>query len=344
MNKKVVDRISEILEPTEAQKKRMFNSILEKYRNENTKKRLSPMKRFKLALVAAVMAVCLVTTTAFAAVYMGLDINFLNFLKPSSNEQKEYLANGAYVVDKQVANKSGTLDIKQVIGDGNLIYILMDFTAAEETPLNMSRYRFENIDFNADQNFYSYDWISLKDENTADNKISMIMSVYTKKSLMGQKVNLGLADLQGSASSTGTFDTMISGEWKTSFRLDFKEYSTDYQVNKEIKMFEYAATVKNISISPISIAIKIESPFLERITTASMVGMNIEEKQLLDRFPITINYKDGTSETTTNASGMYLAELGLGEMLNIKTFEENVINDKEITSITFFGTEVQISD
>ncbi len=341
MNKKIVNRISEILDPTEEQKERMFSNILDK--NETAKKRgISQMGRFKPALVAAVMAVCLITTTAFASVYMGLDINFLNFLKPSSNEQEEYLTNGAYMVDKQVANKSGTLDIKQVIGDGNLTYILMDFTAKEEIPLDMARYRFENNDFNADQNFYSIDFISLKDENTTDNKISMIMSVMTKKSLMGQKVDLELTDLQGADSATGVFNTIISGKWKTSFELDIKEYSTDYQVNKEITIFNYAATIKNISISPISIAIKIESPFLEKISEVSKGGTKIEENKYLDNYPVTINYNDGTSETTTTFSGMHLAEHGIGEMLNIKTFE-NVINDKEIKSILFFSTEIPIN-
>ncbi len=342
MDKKVVNRISEILEPTEEQKKRMFSNILDKRQNETVKKRgLFPIKRFKPALAAAVMAVCLITTTAVAAVYMGLDINFLNFLKPLSNEQEKFLASGVYVVDKKVTNESGTLDIKQVIGDGNLTYILMDFTAAEETPLNMSRYRFANNDFNAGQNFYSVDFITLRDENTVDNEISMIMSVMTIKSLMGQKINLELTDLQGAESSTGTFDTIISGEWKTSFTLDFKEYSTSYQVNKEIMMFDYAATVKTISISPISIAIKIESPFLDKISEASKAGIKIEENEYLDNYPITINYRDGTSETTTTFSGMYLAETGLGQMLNVKTFE-NVLNDKEIESVTFFNTEIPI--
>jgi len=53
-----------------------------------------------------------------------------------NDEQAEYLSNGAYVVDKQVANENGTLTVKQVIGDSNLTYILMDFVAPEGTVLN----------------------------------------------------------------------------------------------------------------------------------------------------------------------------------------------------------------
>ena len=186
MNKKVVNRISEILEPTEEQKERMFNDILDKHKNETAKKkRFSPIKHFKPALAAAVIAVCLITTTAFAATYMGLDINFLNFLKPSSEEQAEYLANGAYVVDKQVKNRNGTLDIKQVIGDSNVTLILMDFTAPKGTVLNEAHYSFEDIDIDFGYGFAGYGIISLKDENLNDNKISLIMRIQTNDSLAG---------------------------------------------------------------------------------------------------------------------------------------------------------------
>lgn len=343
MCSKHINDIFAALTPCEEQEDRLLQRIWQKSKDMSQENRGSfSISRLRPALTAALITICLITTTVFAASSMGLDIGFFNFLKPADEKQAEYLANGAYVMDKQVTNKSGTLDIKQVIGDGNLTYILMDFIAAEETPLTMSRYRFANNDFNAGQNFYSVDFISLTDENTADNKISMIMRVMTKKSLAGQKVNLKLTDLQGAESSTGAFDTIIPGEWKTSFLLDFQEYSSDYPVNQEITMFDYAATVKNISISPISIAIKIESPFLEKISEASKQDLKIEEKEHLDNYPITINYKDGTSETTTTFSGMYLAEYGLDEMLNIKTFE-NVINDKEIESILFFGTKINIA-
>lgn len=335
-----MNRISKILEPTEEQKERMFSNIFDKHKNEITNKRgFTTMKRLRPALVAAVMVFCLITTTAFAAVYMGLDINFLNFLKPSSHEQEEYLANGAYVVDKQVKNKNGTLDIKQVIGDSNVTLILMDFTAPDGIVLNKAHYSFEDIKIDFGHGFAGYGIISLKDENINDNKISMVMSVKTNESLMGQKFHLKLTDLNSSDTIPGEFTTVVSGEWKTSFKLDFKNYSTDYQVDKLIKMFDYDATIKTISISPISVTLKLESPFTEKIVKASGTWEVLGPNEYSDIYPITINYKDGTSETTDIFNGMH--HLASGDMLFIKTFE-NVINDKEIKSITFFDTEIPI--
>ncbi len=338
MDKKVVNRISEILEPTEEQRERMFSNILERHRNESAQKRdFTPMKRLKPAL-AAVMVFCLITTTAFAASYWGLDIKFLNFLNPSSDEQAEYLANGAYVVDKQVKNKNGTLNIKQVIGDSNVTFILMDFTAPEGTVLDKAHYSFEDmyIDMDAYSGFYGYGIISLKDENSNDNKISMVMPIKTDESLMGQKAHLGFTDLIGSDTKPGEFTTAVSGEWKASFKLDFRNLSTDYQVDKPIKMVDYDATIKTISISPISVTLKIGGPFMKEIINEynnSYSGFDS------DQYPITINYKDGSSETTTRIfNGLISAE---DDLVVIKNFE-NIINDKEIKSITFFDTEIPI--
>lgn len=339
MDKKIVNKISKILEPTEEQKKRMFNSILEKYGNESTKKKgFTPMKRLKPAVVAAVMVFCLITTTAFAVPYLGLDIKFLNFLNPSSDEQAEYLANGAYVVDKQVKNRNGTLDIKQVIGDSNATFILMDFIAPEGTILDKAYYSFEDmyIDMNTYSGFYGYGIISLEDENSKDNKISMIMPIKTDECLMGQKARLKFTDLIGSDTKPGEFTTAVSGEWKTSFKLDFKNLSADYQLNQPIKMSDYDAEIKTISISPITITLKIGSPSIKEIINeynTSYVGPDS------DRYPITINYKDGTSETTSHIfNGLISAE---DDLVVIKDFE-NVINDKEIKSIIFFDTEIEI--
>lgn len=343
MDIKAVHRISKILEPTEEQKERMLSNILNKHKNETTKKRgLSPTKRLKPALVAAVVAVCLLTTTVFAAAYMGLDPNFLAFLKPSSQEQAEYLANGAYIVDKQVKNKNGALDIKQVIGDSNVTLILMDFTAPKGTVLNQAHYSFKDIDIDFGSGFANYEIISMKDGNVNDNKISLVLRVKTNDSLTGQKIYLKLTDFGSSDTWPGELTTLFPGEWKTSFQLDFKNYSTDYQVDKKIKMFDHEAKIKTISVSPVSVTLKIESNFAEEISKASGNWEILGENKYSDPYPITINYKDGTSETTNIFHGMKDISFSLGEMLFVKTFE-NVINDKEIKSIVFFGTEIKIA-
>ncbi len=348
MDKKVVNKLSEILDPTEEQKERMFNNILNNHENRFTqKRRFISVKRLRPSLVAAVMAFCLITTTAFATVHLGLDIKFLNFLNPSSDKQAEYFANGAYVVDKQVKNKNGTLDIKQVIGDSNLTLILMDFIAPEGTVLNKAHYSFEDMYTNilGNHGFYGYGIISLEDENINDNKISMVMQINNRDSFMGREIHLKFTNLQGADTKPGEFTTAVSGEWETRFKLNFKSYSTTYQLDKWVNIYGYEAILKTVSISPISVALNLDSQFLSDIVEASenwetenLEALGLSEHS--DLYPITINYKDGTSETTDVLKGMH--SMGTDGIWFIKTFE-NVINDKEILSITFFDTEIPIT-
>ncbi|GAA4850279.1 hypothetical protein GCM10023310_30990 [Paenibacillus vulneris] len=335
-----INRIFEALTPKPEQKEKMFVNILVQSQNENTSHRgFAPVKRLRSAILAAVLMVCL-TTTAIAAAYMGLDEALLKFLNPVNKEQAQYLSNGAYMVDKQVANENGSLTIKQVIGDSNLTYLLMDFTAPEGTVLNAARYRFEEPMINTNQSF-STGFKVLDDGNPNDNKIRLVMSIMTKNSIAGQTLHFEFKNVQAAEPFPGIFETVIPGSWETTFKLDFKEYSTLYQINQDMDMSGYPAVLKTISVSPISISLKIESSSLKEINEAAGRLKEIGKNEYLDNYPITIKYKDGTSETTSIFTGMHLLDYLNDQMLTIKTFE-NVINDKEIASIVFFDKEIQL--
>lgn len=341
MNNKNINQLFKALTPQPEQKEKMFHRILDQSQDENKRHAGSiPVKRLRFSVLAAALMVCL-TTTAFAAAYMGLDESFLHFLNPVNHEQAEYLSNGAYVVDKQVQNENGTLKIKQVIGDSNLTYILMDFTAPEGTVLNAARYRFEDTWNNVDAEFQSRGFKLLNDGNPNDNKISLIMSIMTNDSIAGQTVRFKFNNLQAANPLPGIFEKVIPGSWETTFKLDFKEYSTLYKINQDISIFGYRAVLKSISVSPISITLKIESESLRDIGKSAGRLKEIGVNEYLDNYPITINYKNGTSETTNIFTGLSSSDLLNDEMITIKTFE-NVINDKEIASIVFFDKEIPL--
>ncbi len=356
MDKGTVTRISKILNPTEEQKEKIFYSILEKSKNitiERKGHRL--MKRLRPVVVAVIMSCFLIATTAFAAVYLGLDIGFFNFLRLSNNEQAEYLGNGAYNVNQQVVNKNGTLRIKQVIGDSNLTYILMDFIAPEDVVLNADRYRFDTyVDVDSYNGSYGYGFTKLEDENTNDNKISLVMTFNTQKSLMGRNMKLIMKDLEAAANLPKTFKeattvdpdaqvfkSQIHGSWETSFKLDFKDYSRTFEPNQKLMLYGYEATLQSIAVSPISITIKFESPYTREINNASS-SEAVEYNTYLDDFPVTINYKDGTKETTTYLTGMTVGDNLSKTTVSVKKFEK-VINDKDIESIEFFDTVITIN-
>jgi len=329
-------------EPTDEQKARMYRNLLAHSRSENTelRRRGVPTRRTRFAVMAALLTV-LLTTTALAAAYRGLDDIFLKFLGPATPEQAAYLSDGAYTIDKQVTNGDGTLILKQVIGDGNLAYILMDFIAPEGTALNAARYRFEDPNTTTDESFHGTGFKLLDDGNPNDNKISMVMSVMTENSLEGQSARFRFTNLQGAGPFPGIFKTVIAGAWEAEFKLDFKAYSSLYQPNRKIDLYGHEALLKSVSVSPISIALKIESKFAKEIGEAARERRESGQDEEADEYPITIHYTDGTSETTGLFSGLHLNDLLSRQILTIKTFDR-VINDKEISSVVFFGAEIPI--
>ncbi|MCM3292645.1 hypothetical protein M3661_21225 [Paenibacillus sp. MER 180] len=346
MSDNQINRLFEALAPTSEQKEKMFHNIVVHSQNEAKRQsRFTPARRLRPALLCAILIGCL-TTTALAAAYIGLDDAFLKFLKPANQEQAQFLSNGAYVIDKHIKNENGTLTMKQVVGDSNRTFILMNFTAPEGTVLDADEYRFESTYLRYDRSGkdrfgYSSGFDVLDDGHPDDNNISLIMKITTKNSLAGRTFDFEFENLQIRNPLTKDFETIIPGTWKTTVKLDFKEYSNVYQIDQDIDMYGYKAVLKTISISPISITLKLESNSLEEISNTPDRGV-IDGKSL-DNFPITINYKDGTSETTNFFTGSVSMDLITGQMFTNKTFK-NVINDKGIKSIVFFNKEFPIND
>ncbi|MEK4008006.1 hypothetical protein [Paenibacillus sp. FSL H3-0333] len=341
MKIKNIRKVFEALTPTNDQKEKIFQNLLTSSQIEyRSQRKTSPIKLRRYTIIAAVLMVGL-TTTAFAAVYTGLDEALIQFLKPSNKNQVVHMSNGVYTINKTIKNKQGSVAIKQVIGDSNLTYILMDFTAPKGTILNAARYRFHAL-INSNQSSYSTGYEVLDDGNPYDNKISLVMNIMTDNSLAGQTVDITFRDLEAADPFPGIFDTVVSGSWETSLKLDFKEYSTLHQINQAISLYGYKAILKTISVSPISITLKIESDSLKEINKFAFKLEEIGPNIYLDDLPITINFKDGTSETTRIFTGMSASHYVSNQLITLKTFD-NVINDKEIESFVFFGKKIPIN-
>lgn len=292
-------------------------------------------------MLAVVFTVCF-TTTAFAAAYMGLDDKLRNFLNPVNHEQAQLLGNGVYAVNQQVANENGTLIIKQVIGDGNLTYLVMDFAAPKGMVLDAARYRFKDISTTIYQEASSFGFKQLDDGDPGDNRISLVMSIETPNSLAGQTVHFTFGDLEEADPLPGIFKKVVPGVWETTIRLDFKDYSTLYKMNRTIHMFGYQAVLTSVSVSPISISLKLSSESFKEIHEASEMLEEAGADESADNYPVTIHYKDGTTQTTGIFEGMHFMNYLDDYMFTIKTFDQ-VINDMEIESIEFFDQTMLLS-
>ena len=337
-------RLFQRLEPNQEHKDKLLQDMMNHMESETEGQRRPPFfRRVKLFMLTAAIMICLLTTTAFAASYLGLELKFLNFLNPANTEQQLYLENGAHIINQQVTNEHGTLEVKQIIGDSHLIYIVMDFTAPEGTILDAKRYRFHpslKVDTTASYSA-GIDFTLLDDENPKDNKISLVMSYLMSETRVAKgTVTLEVSDLEGADVFPDEYKTVIPGSWKTTFNMDYTNFSTTHQINQGISLYNYEAILSSISISPISITIKVDSAHAKEINEASSRHtQEISTNEYTDSYSITIHYKDGTKETTEIFNGMI--QTTNNTITIVKPFTP-VINEKEIESVEFFDVVVPL--
>jgi hypothetical protein len=334
----------EALKPNEGHQQKLLDEIIVKSKMEQ--RRPLTRRHFRFGTLVAAAMIFVLATTAYAGGYLGLDVKWLSFLSPSNNEQGLYLDNGALEVNKQAANKDGKLEVKQIIGDSNLIYILMDFTAPEGTNLNAKRYRFEtSLSQNALglSSTYSYDYTLLEDDNPNDNKISLVMNCLLQDNkVAGQEVTLMLSNLEEADVFPDQYETLIRGSWKIPFKMDYSNMSTTYPLNQAVSLYGYKAAITTLSISPISVTLKLGSAYTKEISDAARQSeQEIGPNEYSDSYPLTIKYKDGTSETTAVFNGMVIGDHSDDTITIVKPFTP-IMNTKEIESVVFFGVEIEV--
>lgn len=304
-----------------------------------------PNRRMPKYAVAAACVFVVFTTTVFALTL--LDADFTRFLKPHDDEQTQYLANGAYIVDEISESETGSIYVKQVIGDSNLTYVLFDFVAPKETVLNDYKYYFYSDDIETDFSECVYGIYQLPDDNSADNIVSFVCHIMTEnKTLQGSEIKMDLNNLasyetedayhaDNRYSNYEKHGAVATGNWSVVFDANFKSYSEPKFVNQEIEIGGYKVTVQDISISPISVTIRSFTEFSHEVNDFVQNKETVEH----DNFPIKINYDDGTFESTLDFMGASSVDHNTGIITTIKRFD-GVINVKEIASIEFFGKAI----
>ena len=326
-----------MLGPTELQKQRMLRGIREKHE----RLRAPRHKMLRTALIAAVFCI-LIGTSAFAAVSFGLMDGLRTFLQPATPEQEELLAQGAYVVNKSDSNPNGTLEVKQVIGDSNLIYLLLEFTAPDGTVLDLDGYRF-NGSLDAGQQTTGAGFVKIADADENDNHMTLVMCEPTWEPIAGKRAKLELSDLEG-ANVGEEYQPILSGSWTVSFPLDFEDCSVTYPMTQTIPVEGYDMTLQSISVSPLSVTLRANSPYTREIMQSLDEKYAPYSENSPRWFPVTIHYADGSTEAAARGVRMgSTSEVNhlSGDILDIITFD-SLINDKAIDSIEICGTVIEL--
>jgi hypothetical protein len=117
-----------------------------------------------------------------------------------------------------------------------------------------------------------------------------------------------------------------SGEWKVTFKADYKNTTKTLRVNKEVKINDKRYTVKNLKISPIALNVKLNNNLSD----------NYESPKHDFNEAVSVIMKDGTKiEPSSGGSGSnpltsYL-HLMFKQPINIEQIDKIVIGDIEIS-------------
>ncbi len=292
----------------------------------------------RTALIAAAVAACLLATTALAAKVTGLDRRLLEFL--GAGEQAETLIAGAQVVDKTVKNAGSSLTVREVLGDRDNMYILLNFTAPEGTVLDAYDYRFrdDHLTFDAQNNWQSKGYTKLEDADPADNSLDLVLQVTTDGISADGTVTLEMADLESAAGYGERYAPVdLPGRWKVSFPLEYTDCSRSWSGMWEpVTLYGQEAAVTEVSVSPLSVTVKGGGKTMDEVAKAARAaGVD-------GWFPVTLRFKDGTEFTTSSEAGDNFTSLtGRSDFYANWTFHK-VIDPEQVESIEFFGVSIPV--
>ncbi len=321
--------------PDGAQKERMWRNM----KNRTEQKRGRTLPRWSRMAVAAALSVCLLGTTAYAAQVTGLDRRLLELL--GAGEQAEALIAGAQVVDKTVKSKGSALTVREVVGSGENLYILLNFTAPQGTALDAYDYRFggsSHITFD-DRNGWSFSgYTKLEDNHPTDNSVDLVLRVTSENIPAAGTATLEVEDLEKADGYGERYVSLgLPGRWKVSFPLEYADCAkTRRELWEPVTLYGQEAVVTEVSLSPLSVTVKGVSGALEELIEAA------QDAEYGDWLPVTLHFRDGTSYTTGKETGDgYGSMMGrsYGGFYTNWTFHQ-VIDPDQVEAVEFYGVEI----
>lgn len=289
------NRQEKLLEELLAEKERMDIHITKNADTAGTKKRrASPQAVAAIAVAAAVLC------GSVLAVSTGLDQRFLKFLGATTAEQAEPLIAGAQVVNKTVKDAGSALTVREVLGDQDNLYLLLNFTAPEGTALDAYDYRFgkDTINLDSRDDWKSIGYTKLEDDDPGDNSLDLVMHIKADSISKDGTMTLRLGELEAAAGYGEPYVPLdIPGEWKLSFSLRCADSSLTRKIHLPVILYGQEATVTEVSLSPLSVTVKGNGDAMGNVVEAARAA------GVQGFFPVTIYFRDGTSLTARAEAG-----------------------------------------
>lgn len=257
-------------------------------------------KRRFLPKVAGAVAAAAILCGSALAVSAGLDGRLLEFLGVTTVEQAEPLIAGAQVVNRTVKDAGSTLTIREVLGDQDNLYLLLNFTAPEGTVLDACDYRFrkDTVTLDSQDDWKGIGYTKLEDDDPGDNSLDLIMHIKADSISRDGTITLRMGDLEAAAGYGEPYVPLdIPGEWKLSFPLRCADSSLTREVHLPVTLYGQEAMVTEVSLSPLSVTVKGNGDTMEGVVEAARAS------GVQGWFPVTICFRDGSSLTTSREAG-----------------------------------------
>lgn len=256
-------------------------------------------RRFLPKTVGAIAAAAMLCVSAIAA-STGLDGRLLEFLGVTTTEQAESLIAGAQVVNRTVEDTGSTLTIREVLGDQDNLYLLLNFTAPEGTALDAYDYRFrkDTVTLDAQSDWKGIGYTKLDDDDPGDNSLDLVMHITADSISRDGTMTLRLGNLEAAAGYGEPYVALdIPGEWKLSFSLRCGDSSLAWETQTPVTLYGQEAMVTEVSLSPLSVTVKGNGGAMQEVVEAARTS------GVQGFFPVTICFRDGTSLTTSGEAG-----------------------------------------
>lgn len=330
------DRQEALLKELLAEEERMEIHSTENNHTAGTKKR-----RFSRRAVAAIAVTAAVLCGSALAVSKGLDRRLLEFLGAATVERAEPLTAGAQAVNKTVKDAGSTLTVREVLGDRDNLYLLLNFTAPEGTVLDAYDYRFreDTVTLDAQGDWKGIGYTKLEDDDPGDNSLDLVMRIRADNISKDGTMTLRLGELEAAAGYGEPYISLnIPGEWKLSFPLRCADSSLTRELHLPVTLYGQEATVTEVSLSPLSVTVKGNGGALgDAVEAARASGVQ-------GFFQVTVCFRDGTSLTPSGESGDGFTTL----VQNGRDFYTNwtfhqVIDLEQVDHLIYGGTVIPVA-
>lgn len=280
-------------------------------------------------LVGVLVATMMIGTVAMANEYfeLNLDNTLLSYLGIDKNN--ESLKGAGVNINKSVTDNGLKLTIRQTLADKHNIYILIDVEAPSNIIIPENAY-FNNTSITLKkQSSAGWSIQDLEDEDYNDNKQSYIISYNTQGKLKGNEISVDFKDFGYYSEEKDEFISLVNGEWKVSWELDYTDVSKEIIVNRFIKSKNGSFFITSVNISPISIS-------------ANLIGRNngnfrIDEITLKDGQSYNGNYNNDIYFSSQNISSSFLKAYTSAEF-------SKILDINNIESITIDGKVIKLNN